>query len=264
MAKESAGKIYTQIPKVMAELDAIKKDTKNLQQGFMYRGIDAVYNALNPLLAKHGMFSVTRVLDMKREERPTLKGGVLTYTVLTIEYELFADDGSSIKSVVIGEGMDSGDKSCNKALSIGHKYFFFQTFCIPIDKDSVDDPDAEVHEPAPLPKSDPTTFLTQAKKELSEAKDKIEAKNIGTAVWEKAGKLGVQDALTELVKARYAALAKKPPVNLATEENELPTFDPEESYVTCPKDEHADKAPVSFCNDGCREREGCPAFEGEE
>jgi hypothetical protein len=260
MAKESAGKIYVQIPKVMAELDAVKKDTKNVQQGFMYRGIDAVYNALNPLLAKHGLFTVTRVLNMQREERPTKTGGVLTYTVLTIEYELFADDGSSIKSVVIGEGMDSGDKSCNKALSIGHKYFFFQTFCIPIDKESVDDPDAEVHEPAPLPKPDPKAFLAQCKQELAKAKDKAAAKTIGTERWGQAGELGVHDKLTELVKARYAALdAKKPSVNPASYETEMPEF--HEPVVLCPKT--GENTAIVWCNAECSERMGCPSF-GEE
>jgi hypothetical protein len=62
------------------------------------------------------------------------------YTRLKIKFTFYADDGSNVESVVIGEAMDTGDKASNKALSIGLKYALLQVFCIPTEDDK--DPDA--------------------------------------------------------------------------------------------------------------------------
>jgi len=134
--------IYESITKIMSELGAISKDKVNSQQGFKYRGIDDVMNALNPLLAKHKVFVVPEVIEHKREERTSSKGNVLLYSICTIKYTFYAEDGTSVFAVVIGEGMDSGDKATNKAMAIAMKYACFQTFCIP----TGDDPDSETYE----------------------------------------------------------------------------------------------------------------------
>lgn len=141
------GKIYEAISNVMAEIGAIGKDKKNQQQGFMYRGIDDVMNALQPALVKNKVFIVPEVVDEQREERQTQKGGILFYTRLFINYKFFTTDGSFIETKVIGEAMDSGDKATNKAMSIAYKYACFQVFCIPTEE--MVDPDGESHEPAP-------------------------------------------------------------------------------------------------------------------
>jgi hypothetical protein len=43
---------------------------------------------------------------------------------------------------VVGEGMDSADKSSNKAMAVAFKYACFQVFCIPTEEMTNDDPDA--------------------------------------------------------------------------------------------------------------------------
>lgn len=141
------GKIYSAISKAMVEIGAVGKNQKNQQQGFMYRGIDAVMNAINPALINNGIFVVPEVLEQTREERTTSKGNLLIYSICKVKYTFFAEDGSSISAVVIGEGMDSGDKATNKAMSIAFKYACFQVFCIPTEE--MVDPDAEVHDVRP-------------------------------------------------------------------------------------------------------------------
>lgn len=135
------GQIYSLIGKAMDDIGAIGKDSYNQQQKFKYRGIDAVMNALNPVMRKYGLFLTPEVLDHKREERQTQSGGRLIYSILTMRYTMYAPDGSSISSVVIGEGMDSGDKASNKAMSVAMKYAMFQLFCIPTEE--MVDPDSE-------------------------------------------------------------------------------------------------------------------------
>ena len=139
--------IYQAIIGVMADIGAIGKDKKNAQQGFKYRGVDDVMNALQPVMVQHGLFVVPEIIDQKREERQTNRGGNLIYSVCTVRYTFYAKDGSNVQCVVIGEGMDSGDKATNKAMSIAFKYACFQVFCIPTEE--MKDPDAEVHEVTP-------------------------------------------------------------------------------------------------------------------
>lgn len=135
--------IYQLIGKAIGMIGAIGKDKKNQQQGFMYRGIDQVYNALNPVLSDLGLFFCPEVVDMKREERVNKNGTMLAFTILTVKYTVYAPDGSFVTMTVLGEGMDSGDKGCNKAMSIAYKYALFQLLCIPTEE--MKDPDAEVY-----------------------------------------------------------------------------------------------------------------------
>ena len=164
--------IYKAINSIMSEMDAISKGKKNQQQGFMYRGIDDVMNALQPLLSKHRVFIVPEILEQTREERVTVKKGSndssyesrLMFSICKIKYTFFADDGSSVYAVVIGEAMDSGDKATNKAMAIAFKYACFQVFCIPTEE--VPDPDADTP-PEVLPKKTPDQKGKEPPKELA-------------------------------------------------------------------------------------------------
>jgi ERF superfamily len=139
-------KVYSAIASVMADLSkiGIGKDKKNQQQGFMYRGVDDVMNALAPIISKHGLVILPRVTKREVIERQSKSGGALFYVTLDMEFDFVAaEDGSKhVVGPVIGEAMDSGDKASNKAMSIAYKYACFQAFCIPTEAD----PDAEVHE----------------------------------------------------------------------------------------------------------------------
>ena len=139
--------IYEAISNVMAEIGAVGKNSKNSSQGFMYRGIDAVMNAINPALVKHKVFVAPEVLEQTREERVNSKGTVLIYSICKIKFRFYTVDGSHVEVVTIGEGMDSGDKATNKAMSIAFKYACFQLFCIPTEE--MVDPDSECHDVKP-------------------------------------------------------------------------------------------------------------------
>lgn len=122
--------IYGQMAKVLAELPAIGKDDYNQQQGFHFRGIDAVLNALNPLLAKHGVFYVPDVEERIYSQRPTRNGGVMHTVDLHVRFRFYAEDGSYVEASGWGEGTDSGDKATNKAMTGAMKYVLFQVFAI--------------------------------------------------------------------------------------------------------------------------------------
>lgn len=133
--------IYESITKIMEEIPAIGKNKENKQQNFKFRGIDDVMNVMQPLLSKNKVFIVPQILEQRREERQSSKGGNLIYSICQIKYIFYAEDGSYIEAITIGEGMDSGDKATNKAMAIAMKYALFQVFCIPTEE--MKDPDAE-------------------------------------------------------------------------------------------------------------------------
>lgn len=139
---------------VMDEIGAIGKNKRNTMQGFNFRGIDDVMNTLHPLLAKANIFIVPKVLEIQREERTNSKGTTLIYTLAKVEYTFTStEDRSTVTATVYGEGMDSGDKSLNKAMSIAMKYACFQIFCIPTEE--MVDPDKESYEVAPKKQTAP-------------------------------------------------------------------------------------------------------------
>lgn len=157
--------IFETIAAVMDEIGSIGKDSRNQKQNFMYRGIDAVMNALSPALIKYKLFVVPEVLNQRREERQSANGGNLIYSICTIKYTFYAEDGSFVSATVVGEGMDSGDKATNKAMSVAFKYACFQVFCIPTEE--MRDPDAETPPPStPVYATDQMrdTFLAECKR----------------------------------------------------------------------------------------------------
>ncbi len=154
METKKVYQVISAVAKEMAE-KGISKDRKNVQQGFQFRGIDQVYNALAPALAKNGLVILPRITERTVTERATQKGGVLFYVVVKAEFDFVATEDGSVHTVTTyGEAMDSGDKATNKAMSIAYKYAAFQAFCIPTEETAVD-PDAEVHHVAPQPKAKP-------------------------------------------------------------------------------------------------------------
>lgn len=146
--------IFESISRCMEEIGAVGKDSVNKQQGFKYRGIDAVMNAINPALTNNHVFVVPEVMDQQRQERTTGKGTVLIYSICKIKFTFYAEDGSHIEAVTVGEGMDSGDKATNKAMAIAFKYACFQVFCIPTEE--MKDPDEETPDPV-VPQFIPAT-----------------------------------------------------------------------------------------------------------
>lgn len=128
--------------------EGISKNKKNEQQGYKFRGIDDVYNALSAILAGADLCILPRMISREQQERTTAKGGVLFYVVMEAEFDFVsARDGSKHTVKMYGEAMDSADKATNKAMSAAYKYACMQVFCIPTE--GMDDADAVTPSVAP-------------------------------------------------------------------------------------------------------------------
>lgn len=143
----TAKHVYQAINQVTAAMakEGLGKSRKNEQQNYKFRGIDDVYNALSAHLAEHKLCILPRVVERQAIERPTKTGGVSTYSILTIDFDLVsAVDGSTHTIRTMGEAMDTADKSTNKAMSAAMKYACLIAFQIPTEGDN--DADAQTLE----------------------------------------------------------------------------------------------------------------------
>ena len=147
--------VYQLIAAVSGELSqaGISKDRKNQAQGYSFRGIDDVYNALSPIMSKHGLVILPRILNRNLSERQSTKGGLIFSVTVEAEFDFVSShDGSKHTVKTFGEAMDSADKATNKAMSAAYKYAAFQTFCIPTEGDN--DADSQTHTVAAKAKPD--------------------------------------------------------------------------------------------------------------
>ena len=139
--------VYKSINRVQRVLckEGIGKDRKNEAQGYKFRGIDDIYNALSPALADEGLCILPRMVSRTVDERAGRNGNAIFYVTVEAEFDFVsAKDGSKHTVKNYGEAMDSGDKATNKALSAAYKYACLQTFAIPTEGDN--DADATTHE----------------------------------------------------------------------------------------------------------------------
>jgi hypothetical protein len=153
--------IYQAISAIMNEVEAIGKNKRNQAQGFAYRGIDDMYNDLQPKFAKNRVFITSEVLDQSREERINAKGTTLIYTILRVKFTFWTEDGTSVSSIMVGEAMDSGDKGANKAMSIALKYCLMQLLLIPTEELKKEDPDGQVHTASKVPTASEIAMLNK-------------------------------------------------------------------------------------------------------
>lgn len=203
-------KVYEAIARVTAELSrvGIEKSRKNVQQGYAFRGIDDVYCALSPLLAKEKLCILPAVLERACEERTNAKGTALFYVTVKVRFDLVsAEDGSKHEVVTFGEAMDSGDKATNKAMSAAYKYAAMQAFCIPTEGDN--DADATTHEVAAATRTLPDAILKRHTDAIRAAKTTADLKTVYSAAYRAAHAIGdtvAEEVLEEAKDARKIEL----------------------------------------------------------
>lgn len=125
---------------VMGDVRAVGKDGKNAQQGFKFRGIDAVVNAVGPALRAHGVIVTPHLDGIERRESRTSKGATVNYVAVVVTYTFTGPAGDTMSATVPGEAFDSGDKATAKAMSVAFRTALIQALALPTDES---DPDAD-------------------------------------------------------------------------------------------------------------------------
>jgi len=183
---------------VMNEVQAVGKTGRNTSQGFNFRGIDAVMNAVGPAFRKHGAFVVPTVVSNVSDILPTKAGGSLNVIRLNVEFAIYGQEGDPIVGAVYAEAMDSGDKAGAKAMSVALRTFLLQVLCLPTDEP---DPDSHSYE---LGAAVPTInglkaaiaghFRGKPKSAITEALEAATGKSTGWSIEELAGYLDTLEA----------------------------------------------------------------------
>lgn len=145
---------------VMSEVIAVSKASRNTNQNFNFRGIDAVMNAVGPAFRAHGVVTMPHVIDYTTEVVATKNGGTMNHYILRVRYDFFGPAGDSLSCTVYGESSDSGDKGMSKAHSVAYRTALLQVLTIPTDEQ---DPDASNYErasKAEAPAAQPANLAT--------------------------------------------------------------------------------------------------------
>lgn len=135
--------IQKSLIEVMKEVGAVGKNDRNTSQGFAFRGIDAVINAVSPAFQKHGVIVVPTVVDKETSMIESAKGKAMTHVQLKVAYTFYGTEGDFVSATVYSEAMDYGDKATAKAMSVALRTALLQTLALPTDEP---DPDSQSYE----------------------------------------------------------------------------------------------------------------------
>jgi len=191
---------------VMSEVSAVKKEDRNEAQRFMFRGIDAVVNAVAPALRKHGVIVMPTLLDYQYQTVEVGKNRTqMAHVIVRVRYVFSGPAGDAMCSEVIGEAMDSGDKAVAKAMSVAFRIALLQSLALPTDEP---DPDSHSYERSaaaePKPPADEETLMS-LQAGMTEV-DTVEALN---ALAQKAAGLDLPDDWREGLRNLYLTRKKE-------------------------------------------------------
>lgn len=136
----TGGQIHEALAGVMADVSHVAKRDVNQHQRFHFRGIDAVVNAVGPVLRKHRVTVRPVVQHVSYDVVQTTTGKPATACRVIVDYVFGAPDGSELTATVAAEAWDAGDKAAPKAMSVAFRTALLQTLALP-----TDEPDPDSH-----------------------------------------------------------------------------------------------------------------------
>jgi len=139
--------VYEAWSKVMEDVQAIGKNQTNSTPGqnYKFRGVDAVMNAVGPVLRQHKVIVVPEFVEQTHRDVLTTKGNPSREATVLVTYRVYGPAGDSFTMQAPGESMDSGDKGTPKAMSVAYRTVLLQALTIPTDEP---DPDSQTYERA--------------------------------------------------------------------------------------------------------------------
>ena len=128
--------VHQAILDVMATVGAVGKGS--MQQGFAFRGIDAVLNAVSPALQLHGITIHPAKVEHRRGVQQFSGGKNGAQIDVLVDYVFTGPDGSSFTTQVAAEANDVSGKATAKAMSVAYRTCLIQTFAIPTEESGPD------------------------------------------------------------------------------------------------------------------------------
>lgn len=144
-ARDNPPAVHLAWSNVQAEVRSLAKTQTNTTPGqnYKFRGIDAVMNAVGPILRQHKVTIMPYEVDVERRDVTTSQGKASRETTVLVTYRVTGPAGDHLFGKAPGEAMDFGDKGTAKAMSVAYRVFLLQALTLPTDDT---DPDAETFE----------------------------------------------------------------------------------------------------------------------
>lgn len=130
--------VHQAVANVMREVIAVRKGERNSHFNFNFRGIDAVMNAVGPILREHGVIVVPHNMEATYAPMTTAKGGAAMNVQVRNTYRFYGPAGDYFDTVATGESIDNGDKGTAKANSVAFRTCLLQALCLPTDEPDPD------------------------------------------------------------------------------------------------------------------------------
>jgi hypothetical protein len=140
-APTTAPQVYRAISAVIAEFAkaGIAKAHTNIRDQYQYRSLDDLLNRLAPLLVRHKLCILPRVLTRECESVSGERDELLTSVRLEVAFDLVSSrDGSCHTIQSWGEALDASDKGTAKAMSAAYKSAMLELFCVPVANEDAD------------------------------------------------------------------------------------------------------------------------------
>lgn len=187
--------VFEAVQAVMSEIKAVGKDGRNTFDGYNFRGIDGVLNAVGPALREHKVIAVPIVDHAEYGQTTTGKGAVMTTVRIKMTVRWYGPAADHFDTVVWGEAFDRGDKATAKAHSVAFRTALLQTLALPTQEP---DPDEHSYEQG----NRPTTPQRTREQYVKDFSDKLLA-------CEQAGdEQGIRNLLGYVVKQEDGQLVQ--------------------------------------------------------
>lgn len=165
-------KVHEAIVQIRAEVGAVRKDGRNTQQNFNFRGVDAVVNALAGMMSKHGVMVYPSKVTHTPGTKQLSGGKIATSIDVMVDYTFVGPEGDTFTAQVPAESFDLGDKATAKAMSVAYRTCLLQTFTLPTDEQ---DPDEHTYERQAPTQQQPSVDWAEALRNAGGVKEKLEA-----------------------------------------------------------------------------------------
>lgn len=209
--------VHEALAAVMAEVTHVGKTGKNTHQGYNFRGIDGVLNAVGPALRNHGVLVMPELLSYEAAQVEVGSKRTLQREVtVQVKYLFVGPAGDSLAVVVPGEAMDSGDKATSKAMSVAMRTALIQALALPTDEP---DPDESSFERAPAQTASKAASKPAQSPKSVESEALAAARAVAHKLGDSAGT--VVPSIIEEVTGRKAKLADLSDEELAAVTAEL-------------------------------------------
>lgn len=160
MTETPAPAVHEAWSSVMNDVRSLAKGDRNQFQNFNFRGVDAVLNAVGPVLRTHGVIVVPINVEAKHRDFLDPKDKTIHEAIVTVTYRVTGPAGDYFDGMSIGEAADYSDKATTQAMSVAERVFFIHALTLPTDDQDPDHNTVERAGNTPAPQAAPKPPFT--------------------------------------------------------------------------------------------------------